>query len=122
MAPALNPEESSMPKSRTQFAPVPPPPTPRLALSIREFCEAHSISQALFFKLKRQGGGPRELKLGSRTLITFESAAEWRRAREAKHTEQPVNRREQSDEMVEKKNSRERAFPRPGCNHSGKRG
>ena len=73
-----------MPKSRTQFAAVwpPPPPTPRLALSIPEFCEAHGISEGFFYKLKKQGEGPREMKVGTRTLITFESAAEWRRARE----------------------------------------
>jgi predicted DNA-binding transcriptional regulator AlpA len=72
-----------MPKSRTQFAAVSPPPTPRLALSIREFCQAHGISEAFFYKLKKQGEGPREMKVGARTLITFESAAEWRRMRES---------------------------------------
>lgn len=56
--------------------------TPRLALSIAQFCEAHNISEGFFYKLKRQGIGPREMKVGARTLITFESAAEWRRARE----------------------------------------
>ena len=72
-----------MPKSRTQFAAVlPRPPTPRLALSIPEFCEAHGISEGFFYKLKKQGEGPREMKVGTRTLITFESAAEWRRTRE----------------------------------------
>ena len=72
-----------MPKSRTQFAGVRPrPPTPRLALSIPEFCEAHGISEGFFYKLKKQGEGPREMKVGTRTLITFESAAEWRRTRE----------------------------------------
>ena len=75
-----------MPKSRTQFAAVSPPPMPRLALSIREFCAAHGISEGFFYKLKKQGEGPREMKVGARTLITFESAAEWRRARETKHT------------------------------------
>ena len=45
-----SPEELSMPKSRTEFAAVgpPPPPTPRLALSIPEFCEAHGISEGFF--------------------------------------------------------------------------
>jgi len=72
-----------MPKSRTKFAPVEPrPSTPRLALSIPEFCEAHGISEGFFYKLKKQGEGPREMKVGARTLITFESAAEWRRMRE----------------------------------------
>ena len=59
-----------MPKSRTQFAAV--PPTPRLALSISEFCKAHCISEGFFYKLKKQGEGPREMKVGARTLITFE--------------------------------------------------
>jgi predicted DNA-binding transcriptional regulator AlpA len=80
-----------MPKSRTEFAAVSPSPKPRLALSIREFCEAHGISEGSFYKLKRQGEGPREMKVGARTLISFESAAEWRRAREAKHTETIVS-------------------------------
>ena len=72
-----------MSKSRTQFATVGPrPPTPRLALSIPEFCEAHGISEGFFYKLKKQGEGPREMKVGARTLITFEFAAEWRRHRE----------------------------------------
>src|SRR4051812_10316996 len=72
-----------MPSSRTLFATVGPrPPTPRLALSIPEFCEAHGISEGFFYKLKKLGEGPREMKVGARTLITFESAAEWRRARE----------------------------------------
>jgi len=57
--------------------------TPRLALSIAQFCQAHNISEAFFYKLKRQGIGPREMKLGTRTLITFEAAAKWRAAREA---------------------------------------
>jgi predicted DNA-binding transcriptional regulator AlpA len=76
-----------MPKSRTQSAAVlPRPPTARLALSIPEFCEAHGISEAFYYKLKRQGKGPREMKVGARTLITFESAAEWRRTRENQHS------------------------------------
>ena len=47
-----------------------------------EFCDAHGISEGFYYKLKKQRKGPRELRLGTRTLITFESAAEWRRARE----------------------------------------
>ena len=67
-------------KSRAQFATG--PPTPRLALSIPEFCEAHRISEAFYYKLKKLGKGPREMEVGVRKLITLESAAEWRRARE----------------------------------------
>ncbi|WP_354112473.1 hypothetical protein [Bradyrhizobium sp. RT3a] len=75
--------ESSVPKSRTQSAAL--PPTRRLALSISQFCEAHDLSEAFYYKLKKQGDGPREMKVGARTLISFESAAEWRRAREHRH-------------------------------------
>ena len=76
-----------MPKSRNKFAAVGPPPLSmaRLTLSIPEFCKAHGISEGLFYKLKKQGEGPREMKVGARTLITFEFAAEWRRARENQH-------------------------------------
>ena len=77
-----------MPKSPTVSVVVSPPPTPRLALSIAEFCKAHGISEGLFYKLKRQGEGPREMKVGTRTLITFESASEWRRAREDQHRQE----------------------------------
>lgn len=80
VASALERKEPSRPKPRTQFATGPPPP--RLALSIPEFCSAHGISEGLFFKLKKQGKGPRVMKVGTRTLISFESAAEWRLARE----------------------------------------
>ena len=57
--------------------------TPRLALSISEFCEAHGISVGMFYKMKKQGRTPREMKCGTRTLITFEAAADWRREQEA---------------------------------------
>ncbi len=51
---------------------------PRLALSIQQFCQAHSISEDFFYKLKRQGEAPRLMKVGTRTLISLEAAAEWR--------------------------------------------
>jgi hypothetical protein len=58
---------------------------PCLVLTIPEFCTAHRISEGFYYKLKRQREGPREMKIGRRTLITFESAAEWRRKRENRH-------------------------------------
>ena len=50
--------------------------------SIRNFCIAHSISEDMFFKLQRQGLAPRTMRVGARTLISVEAAAEWRRERE----------------------------------------
>lgn len=58
------------------------PPLPRLALTILEFCEAFRISDDFYYKLKRQGQGPREMKVGKRTLISLAAADEWRIARE----------------------------------------
>ena len=39
----------------------------------------------MFYKMKKQNRGltPREMKIGTRTLITFEAAAKWRAEREA---------------------------------------
>jgi hypothetical protein len=56
------------------------------AFSIPEFCLRNGISSALFFKLARQGGGPRVMRVGRRTLITKESAAAWRSTLEAAST------------------------------------
>jgi hypothetical protein len=53
-----------------------------LAMSIREFCRLHGISEDQFFKMKREGWGPVTMKVGSRTLISHEAAADWRRERE----------------------------------------
>jgi hypothetical protein len=58
------------------------PPPPRLALSILEFCAAFGISDDFYYKLKRQGQGPREMKVGKRTLISLAAADEWRIERE----------------------------------------
>jgi predicted DNA-binding transcriptional regulator AlpA len=57
------------------------------AYSIRAFCRRHGISEAFYYKLRQQSLAPREMRLGSRVLISREAAAAWRRAREAKGTE-----------------------------------
>ena len=48
------------------------------AISIPEFCVRNGISAALFFKLAREGRGPRVMRVGRRTLVTKEAAAAWR--------------------------------------------
>jgi len=55
---------------------------PPLAFSIKQFCQLHAISRELFFKARREGWGPKIMKCGSRTLVSVEAAAEWRRQRE----------------------------------------
>jgi predicted DNA-binding transcriptional regulator AlpA len=54
-----------------------------LAMSIKEFCRLHGISEDQFYKMKREGWGPTTMKVGSRTLISHEAAAAWRAEREA---------------------------------------
>lgn len=46
--------------------------------NVLEFCKSHKISRALLFKLWKSGDGPNVTKVGRRTLITTEAAAEWR--------------------------------------------
>jgi hypothetical protein len=60
-----------------------PSPSFPAAYSISEFCESHRISESFYFKLKKQGRGPREMRVGDRVLISLEAAADWRRERES---------------------------------------
>ena len=53
------------------------------AYSVEQFCEAHSISRAMFYLLRKSGDGPRVMRVGRRTLVSTEAAEAWRRAREA---------------------------------------
>lgn len=57
-------------------------PTDVDAFSIPEFCERYRISCQLFFKLRRLGLMPATFNVGSRVLISRESAEAWRRERE----------------------------------------
>jgi predicted DNA-binding transcriptional regulator AlpA len=56
---------------------------PNDAHTIPSFCKSNAISESLFYSLKRQGKGPREIDLGGRILITREAEADWRLEREA---------------------------------------
>lgn len=53
-----------------------PPPA---VYDIRGFCQAHKISTDHYYRMSRAGLGPVVMRLGHRTLISFESAAAWRR-------------------------------------------
>lgn len=50
--------------------------------NVPAFCEAHDISRGYLYQLWSEGRGPRRTKLGRRTVITGEAAAEWRRRME----------------------------------------
>ena len=62
--------------------PIQGPPIPTAAYSIREFCEAHRVSESMYFKLRNQGLGPAEMSVGRRRLISHEASSVWRRERE----------------------------------------
>lgn len=51
--------------------------------SIPGFIADHHISRAFFYKLVNEGKGPRLMKIGRRTLISAEAAADWRAQMEA---------------------------------------
>ena len=55
----------------------------KAAYSFQEFCRLHSISRAFLYKMIKSGRGPKILKIGTRSLITAEAAAEWRRKMES---------------------------------------
>ena len=57
--------------------------TGKACYSVDEFCSSHSISRAMFYKLRAAGKAPRTMAAGSRTLISYEAAADWRRACES---------------------------------------
>lgn len=58
------------------------------AVDIPTFCLLHMISRASLYNLWRNGRGPAVMKVGTRTLISREAAAAWRRQMEAA-TRQP---------------------------------
>ena len=60
------------------------PMTNKAALTIPEFCTLHNISEAHFYALqaKEPPETPKMMEVGARRLISVESAARWRLARE----------------------------------------
>jgi hypothetical protein len=55
----------------------------RATYTIKEFCHAHRLSEAMYYKLRAAGLGPREMRALKKVTISIEAAAEWRRQREA---------------------------------------
>jgi hypothetical protein len=74
------PHREPAPHAQDRLPPIRGPPA---VYSIADFCRAHRISVSMYFKMRSQGLGPREMAVGSRRLISQEAAAEWRKAREA---------------------------------------
>jgi len=73
----------SVSRVQAQAAAVQPLAPPEiLAFSIAEFCRRHGISRAHFYNLWKTGEAPRVMRVGRRTLISTEAAAQWRRRME----------------------------------------
>ena len=65
----------------------------RAAYTISEFCNAHRISRAHYYTLKKLGQGPDEARASDRTvLITIEAAARWRKQRTAAGKQSPPDK------------------------------
>jgi hypothetical protein len=54
------------------------------SLTIPEFCRAERISVAFYYKLKHQGLGPVEMRLGRSPRITAAARRRWQQQREMK--------------------------------------
>ena len=61
---------------------TPRAPPSDASLTISDFCASERISRAMYYKLKRDGKGPREMAVGSHKRISPEARADWRRERE----------------------------------------
>jgi predicted DNA-binding transcriptional regulator AlpA len=57
------------------------------AQSVNEFCAEHGVSRSLFYSLLKRDEAPHIMKVGRRTLISAEAAAEWRKRMEVKSNE-----------------------------------
>jgi len=67
----------------TATQPRGPPAGEADAYSLAEFCKRHRISVQLYYKLAQQGLAPVTFRVGTRVLVSKESAARWRAEREA---------------------------------------
>ena len=56
-------------------------------LSVSAFCADNGLSRSLFYRLLKDGRGPRVTKIGRRSLISGQAAAEWRARMEGETTQ-----------------------------------
>ena len=52
------------------------------AFTLKEFFARNGLKKSSYYKMRQQGKGAREMRLGSKVMISPESEADWRRARE----------------------------------------
>lgn len=73
--------------SRDESTTKPGAVVPRSAFTVDQFAKEHGISRTRYFALQKEGLGPRTFKVGARTLISTEAAAEWRAKMEQRSSE-----------------------------------
>jgi hypothetical protein len=54
----------------------------RVAFPVPVFCGRNNLSEPSYYKMRAQGLGPKEMRIGTKVLITLAAEAEWQRARE----------------------------------------
>jgi hypothetical protein len=83
-----------------------PPPGNAGAFSIPQFCAAHgAMSEAFYHKLQTLGLGPKTMRVGGRTMISIEAAAQWRRDCEERERALTIDRAEREHREWELKQS-----------------
>lgn len=50
---------------------------PSSVLTIPQFCERFDLSLSTYYRLRRNGHGPRELRVGRRVIIPVTAADDW---------------------------------------------
>jgi hypothetical protein len=83
-------------------------PIERAASTIDQFCSAHCLSKPMLYKLWQQGIGPKFMFVGSRRLISSESAAAWRTGLERQSQSEEVERRSKRASAISRARFHER--------------
>jgi hypothetical protein len=63
---------------------------PQAVFTIKEFCDRFRIATSFYFKLQKQGKGPRTMRIGSKVLISAQAASDWAAAIEAESLGYPT--------------------------------
>ena len=51
--------------------------------TVDEWCTKHRVCRATFYNLVKSGQAPRYIKIGSRTVISYQADLDWQREHEA---------------------------------------
>jgi predicted DNA-binding transcriptional regulator AlpA len=91
------PTPHAEPKKKKRTA-RPHAPVPLRAYSIPQFCEAYNMSVWTYYRIAKDGIGPKIRKVGSKTLIGIADAEAWFEKRKAPAKEQRAEREAASAE------------------------